>query len=86
MSGISLMRGLPTTHEVAGTDGPPPSSSPGWQGGASPAKTASLPPPPNNPGSCFTLETQNLGVPVVAQWVKNAPSIHKDAALIPGLA
>ena len=27
-----------------------------------------------------------LGVPVVAQWVKNPISIHEDAGSIPGLA
>ena len=27
-----------------------------------------------------------LGVPVVAQWVKNPTSIHEDAGLIPGLS
>ena len=27
-----------------------------------------------------------LGVPLVAQWVKNPTSIHEDAGLIPGLA
>ena len=27
-----------------------------------------------------------LGVPVMAQWVKNLSSIHKDAGPIPGLA
>ena len=26
------------------------------------------------------------GVPVVAQWVKNLPSIHSDVGLIPDLA
>ena len=26
------------------------------------------------------------GVPIVAQWVKNPTSIHKDEGLIPGLA
>ena len=27
-----------------------------------------------------------LGVPIVAQWVKNPTSIHEDVGLIPGLA
>ena len=27
-----------------------------------------------------------VGVPVVAQWVKNPPSIHEDAGSTPGLA
>ena len=26
-----------------------------------------------------------IRVPIVAQWVKNPPSIHEDASLIPGL-
>ena len=26
-----------------------------------------------------------LGVPIVAQWVKNPASIHEDSGLIPGL-
>ena len=49
------------------------------------------------PNGCFLLQTQildavrifkttDLGVPVVAQWVKNPTSIRKDAGLIPGLA
>jgi len=29
--------------------------------------------------------TTSTGVPVVAQWVKNLTSNHKDAGLIPGL-
>ena len=28
----------------------------------------------------------HLGVPVVAQWVKNLTSIHEDAHSVPGLA
>ena len=28
----------------------------------------------------------NIGVPIVAQRVKNPTSIHEDAVLIPGLA
>ena len=27
-----------------------------------------------------------IGVPIVAQWLTNPTSIHKDAGLIPGLA
>ena len=27
-----------------------------------------------------------MGVPIVAQWVKNPNGIHEDAGLIPGLA
>ena len=27
-----------------------------------------------------------IGVPAIVQWVKNLPSIHEDAGLIPGLA
>ena len=30
-------------------------------------------------------EKHSLGVPIVAQWVKNFTSIHKDAGSIPGL-
>ena len=33
------------------------------------------------PLKCLTIQ----GVPVVAQWVKNPASIHKDADLIPSL-
>ena len=39
------------------------------------------------PGQHFGLNQKNfLGVPVVAQQVKNPVSIHEDADLIPGLA
>ena len=32
-----------------------------------------------------TLENLNIGVPTVAQSVKNPTSIHEDVGLIPGL-
>ena len=32
------------------------------------------------------LKDLEMGVPSVAQWVKNPTSIHEDAGLIPGLA
>ena len=28
----------------------------------------------------------NVGVPIMAQWVKNLTSIHEDVDVIPGLA
>ena len=31
-------------------------------------------------------DENNLGVPIVAQWVKNLTSIHEDVGWIPGLA
>ena len=34
----------------------------------------------------LNVENFSLGVPVVAQWVKNPTNIHEDAGLIPGLA
>ena len=33
----------------------------------------------------YTLKIIFLGVPIVAQWVKNTASIHEDAGSIPGL-
>ena len=33
-----------------------------------------------------TLFKNNLGVRLVAHWVKNLPSIHEVVGLIPGLA
>ena len=32
------------------------------------------------------LKHSGFGVPVVAQWVKNATRVHEDAGLIPGFA
>ena len=32
------------------------------------------------------IKMQRIGVPVVAQWVKNRASIHEDMGSIPGLA
>ena len=32
------------------------------------------------------LKRMHLGVPVMAQWVKNSTSIHEDAGVIPGPA
>ena len=34
----------------------------------------------------YWFKSTILGVPVVAQWVKNPTDIHKDAGSIPGLA
>ena len=31
------------------------------------------------------LKKPTIGIPIVAQWVTNLPSIHEDASLIPGL-
>ena len=33
----------------------------------------------------LVMEDQRVGVPVVAQWIKNLISIHEAAGLIPGL-
>ena len=33
----------------------------------------------------MSISQKLLGVPIVAQWVKNLTSIHKDVGLIPGL-
>ena len=30
------------------------------------------------------MERKRVGVPIVAQWVKNGVSIHEDTGLIPG--
>ena len=38
-----------------------------------------------NDWKCEDTETKKIGVPIVAQWVKNPTSIHKDAGSIPGL-
>ena len=35
---------------------------------------------------CEDTETKKIGVPIVAQWVKNPTSIHKDVGSIPVLA
>ena len=34
----------------------------------------------------FCCRNINVGVPFVAQWVKNLTSVHEDVGLIPGLA
>ena len=34
----------------------------------------------------YSFIKNNVGVPLVAQWVKNPISVHKDLGLIPGLA
>ena len=39
-----------------------------------------------NKNNHVDFKTLYAGVPVVAQWVKNPTSIHKDAGSIPGLA
>ena len=31
-------------------------------------------------------ENPTAGIPLVAHWIKNLTSLHKDASLIPGLA
>ena len=32
------------------------------------------------------IKFQSIGVPIMAQWVKNPTSIHNDADSIPGIA
>ena len=39
-----------------------------------------------NNGICIIRTTLSMGIPHVAQQVKNSTSIHKDVGLIPGLA
>ena len=36
--------------------------------------------------SISALKIHRLGVPIVAQWVKNPTSVHEDVGLIPGFA
>ena len=36
-------------------------------------------------GKLASFKIASTGVPVVAQWVKNPTSVHKDAGSIPGL-
>ena len=36
-------------------------------------------------GPCLFIKNFFLGVPIVAQWVKNLASIHDDVGLIPDL-